>query len=105
MTARGFSPGQRGGSAGKQLPERSQKTVVSLASANLDPDPNPHVFGKSGSGSKSARFWQIWIRIQIRTLCVCTFATFLVPGPKTYVHDALGAGPLRAGIGRWPRAV
>jgi hypothetical protein len=60
MTARGFSPGQRGGSAGKQLPERSQKTVVSLASANLDPDPNPHalrvhVRDVFGPGSKNVR--------------------------------------------------
>jgi hypothetical protein len=87
MTARGRSPGQPRGLA------------------ILDPDPNLHVFGKSGSGSKSARFWQIWIRIQIRTLCMCTFATLLDPDPKTYVHDALGAGPLQASGSRWRRPV
>jgi hypothetical protein len=27
--------------------------------------------------------------------------TFLDPGPKTYVHDALGAGALQASDSRW----
>jgi hypothetical protein len=68
---------------------RSQRQPRGLAI--LDPDPNLHVFGKSGSGSKSARFWQIWIRIQIRTLCKCTFATVLDPGPDLHVFDVFAS--------------